>query len=68
MIKDAKMLVKAIEDAVQKFIHYGCPCCIYSTWNKNEDYEGEALQNVKDRLRSFHDTSDMDGKIKERLN
>ncbi len=49
----------------KQIIRYKCPFCIYSTWNKNEDYEGEALQNVKDHLESFHDRKDCDDKIME---
>ena len=49
----------------KEIIHYGCPCCFYSTWNQNEENEGEALQNVKDHLRKFHDRNDLDEKIKQ---
>ncbi len=49
----------------KQIIHYNCPLCIYSTWTAYEDYEGEALQNVKDHLESFHDRQDCDDKIME---
>ena len=49
----------------KQIIHYNCPLCIYSTYNANEDYEGEALQDVKNHLRSWHKRDDLDGQIKE---
>ena len=49
----------------KEIIHYNCPLCIYSTWNRYEDIEGEALQDVKNHLRSWHKRSNLDGEIKE---
>ncbi len=49
----------------KQIIHYNCPLCIYSTWNAYEDNEGEAPQDVKNHLRSWHKRDDLDDSIKE---
>ncbi len=49
----------------KQIVHYNCPFGDFSTWNRYEDYEGEALQHVKNHLRSWHKRTDLDGQIKE---